>query len=100
MRIGAVIQQTWNMIKTDSFLPDTAAPTTMPALRVEPEDEEMVVSRPHAEQRAKDMFLFFGMKENLPNRVAVDEGDAYASVYQRHDELQLMTKYKNSRMIE
>ena len=72
----------------------------MPALRVEPNDEEMVVSRSHAEQRAKDMFLFFGMKENLPNRVSIDEGDAYTSVYQRLDEQQLMTKYKNNRMIE
>ena len=80
--------------------PDDTVYAPMPALRVEPNDEEMVVSRSHAEQRAKDMFLFFGMKENLPNRVSIDEGDAYTSVYQRLDEQQLMTKYKNNRMIE
>ena len=87
------------MIKTDSFLPDTAAPTTMPALRVEPEDEEMVVSRPHAEQRAKDMFLFFGMKENLPQRVYINE-DSYITIYQKRDEFQLMSRFKRSRKID
>ena len=71
-----------------------------PKLQVEPDDEEMQVSRPHAEKRAKEMFLFFGMKENLPQRVSVDEEDSYITIYQKRDELQLMSRFKRSRKIE
>ena len=73
---------------------------TTPKLQVEHDDEEMQVSRCHAEKRAKDMFLFFGMKENLPQRVSVDEEDSYITIYQKRDELQLMNRFKRSRKIE
>ena len=71
-----------------------------PKLQVEPDDEEMEVTPCHAVKRAKDMFLFFGMKENLPQRVSVDEEDSYITIYQKRDELQLMNRFKRSRKIE
>ena len=73
---------------------------TTPKLQVEHDDEEMQVSRCHAEKRAKDMFLFFGMKENLPQRVSVDEEDSYITIYQKRDEFQLMSRFKRSRKID
>ena len=71
-----------------------------PKLHVEPDDEEMQVTPCHAEQRAKDMILFFGMNENLPQRVSVDEEDSYITIYQKRDEFQLMSRFKRSRKIE
>ena len=73
---------------------------TTPKLQVEHDDEEMQVSRCHAEKRAKDMFLFLGMKENLPQRVSVDEEDSYITIYQKRDEFQLMSRFKRSRKID
>ena len=59
-----------------------------------------MVSQQRAEERAKDMFVFFAMKQNLPNRMAVGEVSEFERVYQRQDEIQLMTKYKSHRMVE
>ena len=70
-----------------------------PKLQVEPDDEEMQVTPCHAEKRAKDMFLFFGMKENLPQRVYINE-DSYITIYQKRDEFQLMSRFKRSRKID
>ena len=58
------------------------------------------MSQQRAEERAKEMFVFFGMKLNLANRVAVGEVSEFERVYQRQDEIQLMSKYKSHRMVE